>query len=208
MTASHERTIHRLEAFSDIVMGFCMAEIGLSLVIPKSVAELATMWTYLNAFAFSFVMISMLWWYHHRLFVTYFTLNGATIAMNFTLLASLVFGIYFQQVAIHFLTAGLDPVVPLRLWLGCMAVVFLVLAGMYALGIWERRDTLDASSLRWGVNLNYQAAVSAVGLTALCLVGPLNLKAALAVVIVVGLASALSNRIVSRFTRALSRSDQ
>jgi len=51
-----ERTTHRLEAFSDIVMGFCMAELGLNLVIPKNVAELASSWANLNVFALSFAL--------------------------------------------------------------------------------------------------------------------------------------------------------
>lgn len=35
-----ERTIHRLEAFSDIVIGFCIAEMGANLLFPRSGAEL------------------------------------------------------------------------------------------------------------------------------------------------------------------------
>jgi len=196
MTAVDERTIHRLEAFSDIVIGFCLAEVALNLVIPKSVAGLATMWTSLNAFAFSFVLISMLWWYHHKLFVSYLVLNSATIVMNFVLLAALVFGIYFQLVTIHFLTGGIDATIPLRLWLGSMATIFVLLATMYAIGIWERRMSLDSAAMRWGVSLNYQAVISAVGLAALCLTA-FNLRSVLAIVVVVGLAAALRSPVAS-----------
>ncbi len=198
MTAPNERTIHRLEAFSDIVMGFCLAEVGLSLVLPKSVAELGAMWIYLNAFAFSFFLISMLWWYHHKLFVTFLTLNSATIVMNFVLLAALVFGIYFQRVTIHFLTDGIDTRIPLRLWLGSMAVIYGLLAAMYVFGIWERRRSLDASAMHAGLSLTYQAAISAVGLAALCSMNPFNLRTTLATVLIVGLVAAVRNPVVSR----------
>jgi transmembrane protein TMEM174 (potassium channel) len=199
-----ERTLHRLEAFSDIVIGFCLAEAGLSLVIPKSVAELATMWTSLNALAFSFVLVSMLWWYHHRLFVTYLTLNAATVVMNFALLAALVFGVYFQQVTIHFLAGGIDPGVPLRLWLGSMALIYVLLAAMYAIGILERRRALDAPAVLWGVSLTYQTAISALGLAALCVTSPFNLKSAGVIVLIVGLAAALRGPAVSRLTGYLN----
>ncbi len=143
MTGVDQRTLDRLEAFSDIVIGFCLAEVGLSLAIPNGVAELASMWISANAFAFSFVLISMLWWYHHKLFVSYVSLNPATILMNFVLLGALVLGIYFRQVTIHFLTTAVEPALPLRLWLGSMAAVYVLLAGMYGSGIWKRRRSLD-----------------------------------------------------------------
>ena len=91
MADGDERTIHRLEAFSDIVMGFCMAQLGLNLVIPKDVTALASSWAGLNVFALSFVLISLVWWWHHKLFKTYFRVNPVTIVMNFVLLGSLVY---------------------------------------------------------------------------------------------------------------------
>lgn len=123
-----ERTTHRLEAFSDIVLGFCMAELGLSLVIPKDIAGLASSWANLNVFAVSFVLITFVWWWHHKFFLTYFRMHPATIVMNFVLLGSLVYCIYFQQVAIHFAAAGVHSAVPVRLWLACMAASLALLA--------------------------------------------------------------------------------
>jgi Endosomal/lysosomal potassium channel TMEM175 len=69
MPGGDERTTHRLEAFSDIVIGFCMAELGLSLVIPKDAAGLASSWANLNVFAVSFVLIALIWWWHHKFFL-------------------------------------------------------------------------------------------------------------------------------------------
>ncbi len=86
-----------------------------------------------------------------------------------------------------------------------MAVIYALLAGMYASGIWERRHSLDPTAMRWGVSLNYQAAISAVGLAALCLTNPFNLRAALAIVLVVGVAAALREPVVSRITGMIAR---
>ncbi len=162
------------------------------------------MWTYLNAFAFSFVLISMLWWYHHKLFVTFIVLNSATVVMNFVLLAALVCGVYFQQVVLHFLIGGINATVPLRLWLGSLALIFLLLAGMYAIGIWGRRDQLDSPALRSGISLNYQAAVNAIGLTALSVASPFRLGSVLAIILVVGVAAACSGPVSSRLARCIS----
>ncbi|HME80793.1 MAG TPA: TMEM175 family protein [Candidatus Eremiobacteraceae bacterium] len=196
-----ERTIHRLEAFSDIVIGFCLAELGLNLVIPKDLGGLTSSWLSLNAFAISFVAIAILWWYHHRLFMTYLRLNGATIVMNFTLLAALIFGIHFQQVAFHFMADGVDALVPLRLWMICLALIYALLAAMYALCVWERRRDLDPGALRWGVGTTYQTGLSALGLAALCFTLPHNWMAAVLIVFVVTLAVSLQGLVVSRLTR-------
>ena len=196
-----ERTIHRLEAFSDIVIAFCLAELGLNLVIPKDEAGLGSLWLGLNAFAFSFVLIAVLWWYHHKLFETYLRLNAATVIMNFILLATLIFAVYFAQVAIHFELGNVDATVPLRLWLACMALIYALLTGMYVISVWERRRELDASSMRWAVSFIYQAALGSIGLAILCFMIPHNTTGTLATVLIVGVASALQGPVASRLAK-------
>ena len=92
-----ERTIHRIEAFSDIVMGFCLAEIGLGLSIPRT-GDNANLGGNVFAFVASFSLVVMLWWNHHRLFRTYLVLTRATLFMNFALLGGLVLMLYFLQI--------------------------------------------------------------------------------------------------------------
>ena len=72
-------------------MGFCLAEMGFNLAILKDPAALALVWPSLAAFAVSFVFVflSVLWWFHHKLFVTYFVLNPLTVLLNFVMLGSL-----------------------------------------------------------------------------------------------------------------------
>lgn len=60
MRSDAEReTVHRLEAFSDIVIGFCIAEMGINLLMPRSVAELPNVAFGTAGFAFSCVLISI-----------------------------------------------------------------------------------------------------------------------------------------------------
>jgi hypothetical protein len=51
-----QHTIHRLEAFSDVVMGFCLAQLGLNLVLPSSSTDPRSIWGgiafFVAAFAF------------------------------------------------------------------------------------------------------------------------------------------------------------
>jgi Endosomal/lysosomal potassium channel TMEM175 len=203
MADRDERTIHRLEAFSDIVIGFCMAELGFNLVIPKDAAGLASSWGSLNVFAFSFVLISLVWWWHHKLFLTYFHTRPATIVMNFVLLGSLVYCIYFQQVAIRFAATGVDVTLPVRLWLACMALTFAQLAGMYAIGIWERRCDLDNRAMRWGVSVTYETTLSCIGLAVVGALIPHHEAGAVITILIVVLAATLRGPIASRFTRLL-----
>jgi len=201
-----QRTIHRLEAFSDIVIGFCLAEIGVNLVVPNDVAGLRSIWAGLAAFVFSFFVISMLWWYHHRLFVDYFVLNPASVITNFVLLGALVFSIYFQQVAGHFIAVGADPSVPLHLWLGALAAIFGLLAAMYGVGMWVRRADLEDSSLQTGVSLSYQMVVSSLGLAALAPATPNDPAAILIIVIVTSILAAFHGPIASRLSVVVFRS--
>jgi uncharacterized membrane protein len=196
-----ERTTHRLEAFSDIVIAFSMAEVGLTLAIPKSLAGLHTMWVSLNAFAFSFVLISIVWWYHHKLFVRYLALNSASIIMNFLLLGSLALAVYFQQVTVQFFSGGIDATTPLRLWLSSLGIMYGMLAAMYAIGIAKWRGSLDSASSHWSISSAYQMAVSAAGLLALAMTLPQNVIGSAAIVVVTAVAVILTDRVALRLSR-------
>ena len=146
------QTIHRIEAFSDIVIGFCLAEIGLGLSIPSTGATLANLSSNVFVFASSFLLIVMLWWNHHRLFTTYLVLTRATLVMNFALLGGLVLMLYFLQIGMRDITMqGCGPHFFLRLTLLSFAVVYALLAGMFAIGVHARWSALSPRDLVWGL---------------------------------------------------------
>jgi uncharacterized membrane protein len=151
--ADDERTLHRLEAFSDIVIGFCIAEMGLNLLVPQHASDLRTLRTGVTGFAISFVLISIVWWVHQRIFRTFFVLTRATLLLNFTLLGSLVLMVYLQQIAVHFILT--DPVnsgYPVRLWMVSYVAVYGLLDAMLWIGLGARWMTLTDVDLRWGVH--------------------------------------------------------
>jgi uncharacterized membrane protein len=146
-------------------MGFCLAEMGLNLGIPKDPAAFAAGWPSLAAFALSFLFVSVLWWFHHKLFVTYFVLNPVTVVLNFVMLGSLTLAIYFEQVAAEFAIHDVDPSLPGRYWLIGLAVVYAIVAVQYSIGIAYRRHTLSRQELQWGVNRTFRTAVVTVLMT-------------------------------------------
>jgi hypothetical protein len=151
-SAGDEQTIHRIEAFSDIVIGFCLAEIGLSLSIPPSGETVGDLSSKVFIFAASFLLVVMLWWNHHRLFKTYLVLNPATLIMNFALLGCLVLMLYFLQVGMRDVAVpGGGPHLFLRLGLLGFALVYGFLGGMYAIGVHARWASLARIDLVWGI---------------------------------------------------------
>jgi len=206
MLGGDERTLHRLEAFSDIVMGFCLAEVGLELAMPKDPSGLPAVWLSLNAFVSSFVLISVLWWYHHKLFLTYVVLNDATVVMNFIMLGALALGVYFLQVATHFIATGQSVWTPLQGWLASMALVYLLLGLMYAIGIRHRHAELSAKDLGWGLDRAYLCTVGTVSLGVLAAAVPAmahDERLAVAVVVLIAGTTSLRRVVVPRIMQRL-----
>jgi uncharacterized membrane protein len=142
-----EHLLHRLEAFSDIVIGFCLAELTFSLR-PSSGGVLSL--TQLYAFGLTFFLIVTMWWLHNRLFAKLFVINAVTIGANFLMLGSLMLMVYFFEGV----TASLDGPMPyavLRAWFVSAAVVYGTLAVMYGIGLWKRWSVLSSADLRFGV---------------------------------------------------------
>jgi uncharacterized membrane protein len=145
-------TVHRLEAFSDIVMGFCLAQLGVNLVMPKSGSDAAGVWANVAFFVAAFLFIALLWWMHHRTFATYFVLNLPMIVMNFAMLCGLILTLYFFESVIHVASAGNDPRIFFALFVYSFALVYALLGGMLLFGIIVRRHELSAADMRWGIS--------------------------------------------------------
>lgn len=156
---AERETVHRLEAFSDIVIGFCIAEMGLNLLIPRSAAELSHVALGTGGFVFSFVLISIVWWIHHRIFRSFFVLDQLNVILNFAMLAGLVLMVYFQQVSLHLIGAGQDPGIAVQAWLLCYALVYALNASMLWIGLRARWQTASDADVRWGMSRAILASV-------------------------------------------------
>jgi len=159
---SDAHTIHRIEAFSDIVIGFCIAEIGANLVLPKSVTDINTLWVNAGFFLVAFAFIVIMWWFHHRIFTTYFVLNAFSLVMNFVILAGLVLTVYFLQVFVHAAASDQNPRLFFVLWAYSFANVYTLLGILLVSGMWMRRAELARADLRWGVQRTASIAMAVV----------------------------------------------
>lgn len=143
---SAERFIHRLEAFSDIVIGFSLAQLGLNLTIPKSGADLiANPWWFFG-FIFAFAVICSMWFFHHRLFSQWFVPKTLPIVLNFVWLGILVLLVYFTLL---YVKLPADAVVMRFYFLG-YALAYAILAVQYHIGIQYMRGTADEHEIAQG----------------------------------------------------------
>jgi uncharacterized membrane protein len=142
--ARDERLTHRLEAFSDIVIGFSLAEMSVNLAVPKHAGDIYTHTLALVAFAWTFFVIAAFWWSHHRLFDGYFVPTRATVTLNFVALAVLVWLVYELQVFVHFADTPeqASAAVPYVL---TYSVMYLLLGLLFVLCVRMRWEDLDAA---------------------------------------------------------------
>ena len=169
---SEERLIHRLESFSDIVIGFSLAQLGLSMVLPARAIELYTKPLALTAFVVTFTIVCRLWWSHHKLFTHFFVPQRFAIALNFATLGVLLFCVYSVQLFVHFKMR--DPVA-VTTYMCSFGLLFLMLGTQYLYGWKARRHALplDVAQLgfRDGMTLVAGGAAFITGGAAFALLG-------------------------------------
>jgi len=84
----------RLDAFSDIVFGFAITLIVVSLEVPKTYNELHALLAGFLPFAICFLFIFSIWWGHFRFFRRYGLHDAGTISINCVLLFMVLFYVY------------------------------------------------------------------------------------------------------------------
>jgi uncharacterized membrane protein len=102
---AHEVT--RLEAFSDIVFGFALTLIVVSLEVPKTFAELMHDMHGFIGFAICFGILVWVWFLHHTFFRRYGMTDGITIVLNMLLLFLVLFYVYPLKFTFAYLTGAL-----------------------------------------------------------------------------------------------------
>ena len=137
-----QRFTHRLEAFSDIVIGFSLAQLSLSLAIPARVADLLHRPGGFFAFVITFVIICFMWLRHHKWFEHYFVLTPPNVVLNFAILGAIVLLVYALQVFLHFVGRGQNFWPAFSLYLCAFALVTLLFAIAYYIGVTRPRETM------------------------------------------------------------------
>jgi uncharacterized membrane protein len=98
---SHE--ISRIEAFSDVVFGFSLTLLVVSLEVPRTYSELIADMRGFVPFAVCFALLAQVWWLHHNFFRRYGLEDATTATLNFVLL----FVVLFYTYPLKFVFSGL-----------------------------------------------------------------------------------------------------
>jgi len=84
----------RVEALTDAVFGFAITLLVVSLEVPVTFEDLMATMRGFGAFACSFALLILVWYYHYRLFTRYPLDDGWTIFLNSVLLFVVLFYVY------------------------------------------------------------------------------------------------------------------
>jgi len=147
---AHE--VSRIEAFSDVVFGFALTLIVVSLEVPRTYAELAHEMRGFLGFAICFAMLTWVWHEHHRFFRRYGLQDGITIVLNTVLLFLVLFYIYplkfmFELVTGRIKGVGIESAKHLFTIYGLgFAGIFAVFAFMY-FHAYRKREQLELNAV-------------------------------------------------------------
>jgi uncharacterized membrane protein len=139
-----EHFVHRLEAFSDIVIGFSLAQLGASLVIPEHAETLIEHPGWFFGFLLAFSVVCSMWFFHHRLFSRYFVASPLTVVLNFVWLAVVVLLVYATEVYVR----TPENLVAVRMYFGAYTAAYAILGVQYLIAI---RRGADAGARRVAV---------------------------------------------------------
>jgi uncharacterized membrane protein len=177
----------RIDGFSDVVFGFALTLIVVSLEVPRTYDELHRTLIGFFPFAVCFLFLIMVWYSHFRFFRRYHLHDFRTIVINSALLFTVLFYVYplkflFNLITIQVLAPGavadethkLVPVFSAAWQIRELMVVYgagfaatyFLLAALYW-NAWLQRDLLHLNKLERTLTLTYMwdlFGVACVGL--------------------------------------------
>jgi len=170
----------RIDAFSDVVFGFALTLLVVSLEVPKDFSGLHEIVRGFIPFAICFTMLLTLWYAHYVFFRRYALHDQFTILLNSCLLFVVLFYVYplkflfttlFGQIVrregtAHFAASSQVTELMVLYGLGFAAVYFLI-AALYW-NAWRHRESLALNGLER--LLTVSSIVDAFGLAAIGLI--------------------------------------
>ena len=145
-----DRVTHRLEAFSDIVIGFSLGQLALNLVIPPHAIDFIQRPLGITAFLVTFLLVARFWWLHFVIFEHYFEPTRVMIVCNFIALAAMILQIFSLQLYSHFVPLS-EGVVAARIYFAFFVLSYGILCLMQAIGLRSRWTTLSVHRRLAGV---------------------------------------------------------
>ncbi len=144
----------RVDGFSDVVFGFALTILVVSLEVPKTFDELHAMLSGFFPFAVSFVLLLTIWYAHFQFFRRYGLEDLTTIALNAGLLFVVLFFVYplkflFSVMASTDTTKRISDAQTAQLMLlygSGFAAIYLLFAALYW-NAWRKRDALGLNMI-------------------------------------------------------------
>lgn len=176
-----DHVLSRIESFSDIVIGFSLAQTALNLFIPPHPADFITRPVGILGFGFTFAVIATFWWTHSAIFRHYFVINSVMVFFNFVALALIVLQVFALQMWLHFGQNQADDIEASRIYFGIFAATQAMLALLSGLGLryrWnELRAVLRQAGIRRTIQVGFRAAGILIGVLAPSVAGTLAVSA-------------------------------
>lgn len=151
---AHE--VSRLEAFSDVIFGFAVSLLVVSLEVPKDYHEMVELLRGFFPFAICFFLFLDIWFEHHAYFKRYALQDRTTMILNSILLFVILFYVYPLKYMFTILVEGLrghNPGIPpggdrllFTVYGFGFLAVFSILAAMYA-HAYRHRDELGLNEV-------------------------------------------------------------
>ena len=155
--------VRRLEAFGDVVIGFSLALLALSLIVPNHAATLVTHYAWLAAYVWTFALVCSMWGSHYWTFRYVFVPTPFSIFLNYTKLGLIVLLIFMVQVLLRAFELGSarDVIVANELYWGCLVAYWIAAGGLLVLGMRARGESLVPEVARLCVRRVWRIAVTA-----------------------------------------------
>ncbi len=148
----------RIDGFSDVVFGFALTLLVVSLEVPKTYDELHDLMRGFLPFAISFVLLMTIWYAHYFFFERFGLTDTRTILINAALLFVVLFYVYPLKFLFRLFIGQLTGVVSPNQLTGRQSVELLVVYGLGFTTIyllftalywngWRQRDELELTPL-------------------------------------------------------------
>jgi uncharacterized membrane protein len=199
---NEEFFVRRLETFGDIVIGFSLAQLGFSLVVPGHAAALVDHFSWLIAFSWTFAVVCMMWAQHTWTFRYLFVPTPTSLLLNYMKLALIVLLVFAIQVLLRAFESGAprDVVVANVLYWGCFAAILAISGAIAAIGLRTRGPELPPDVARKARSRIGRTAAAALATTAGIAVGARGDSAVMAQTISAFMAAGIvAGRIGERF---------
>jgi len=199
---NEEFFVRRLETFGDIVIGFSLAQLGFSLVVPGHAAALADHFSWLIAFSWTFAVVCAMWAQHTWTFRYLFVPTPASLLLNYMKLALIVLLVFAIQVLLRAFESGTprDVVVANVLYWGCFALILGISGAIAAIGLRVRGPGLAPDIAGKARSRVGRSAAAAIATAAGVVVGARGDAGAMAQTVSVFMAAGVvAGRLIERF---------